>query len=279
MIRLLPPDVFDKEKRAALREAAASNQGKLVDVFLDDPTLPSIGNDALVAASLGGHVEVVEKILGAGVKVDVPGSHEVDNLIALSAAAQGGHVEAVKALLRAGADVDGLSFRRPGEGISALQIAASRGAVEIMTTLIAANANVNIITANAHTPMGYAVLAPHREAIEILLRAKAEANTAHSTALFTPLQMATSAGDVELVGKLLAAGADPDFVTANKFCLPPLVQAAQDGHLAIVEMLLAAHANVNVINPDRRDYTALKAAIVGNQTEVIQVLRQAGARN
>jgi hypothetical protein len=97
----------------------------------------------------------------------------------------------------------------------------------------------------------------------------------------TALQITSEKGQTEIASILLKKGANP-----NQGDLPPLHLAAYNGHLKIVKLLIAYHANINAVAPLNRysltgEYAAvtpLDCAIIGGQAEVANYLAAAGGR-
>ena len=109
---------------------------------------PTVGE--LVEASRAGDVEKVRELIDKG--VDVNGFKDRRN--ALMAATEGGHAEIVELLIKAEADVDaqywlGLGINR----MSPLHQASMNGDLKIMKLLIDADANVNIRTGTRDTAL------------------------------------------------------------------------------------------------------------------------------
>ncbi|KFA49754.1 hypothetical protein S40293_01442 [Stachybotrys chartarum IBT 40293] len=110
----------------------------------------------------------------------------------------------------------------------------------------------------------------HLQIVERLLAAGADVdfNKYHHTAL----QAASACGHLQIVERLLAAGAD---VSANKSQQTALQAASKGGHFQIVERLLAAGADVNATA--RSKQTALQAASEGDHFQIVERLLTAGA--
>jgi hypothetical protein len=92
----------------------------------------------------------------------------------------------------------------------------------------------------------------------------------------SPLMQAASQGDVSAAQRLLAGGADVN--TQDQNGQNALIYACRSPKAdpAVVKLLLAAGADVNVRS--RNGYTALLWAQTHNDSEIIRVLRRAGAR-
>ena len=90
---------------------------------------------------------------------------------------------------------------------------------------------------------------------------------------WTSLMFETARGHLAAVQALLAAGANVN--AAGNDGDTALSQASLNGHLAAVQALLAAGANVNAAN--RHGHTALMKAIQKSHMDVVQALLAAGA--
>ena len=90
----------------------------------------------------------------------------------------------------------------------------------------------------------------------------------------TPLWTAAYGGFAEIVRALLEAGADPD-TFESRWKMSSLSMAVQNGHIEIVEMLLAAGAAVEGYRPDGN--TPLIVAGHRGRTEIARILLDAGA--
>jgi ankyrin repeat protein len=162
---------------------------------------------------------------------------------ALQSAATDGPAWAVKAVLNLGGRIDGRDF----EGHNALYNAAKTGRSDIVKLLLDRKANAR---AQSHTVAGD-----------------------------TPLHVAAKFDRLEVVRALLAAGVDPNIQNATK--QTPLMQLAlagkrQPSEMAIVDVLLAAHADVNL--QDKDGLSAIHLAAIHQRVALIQALVKHGAR-
>ena len=150
------------------------------------------------------------------------------------------------------------------------------GDTKIVKMLLDAGANVN-------APGGYfgdtALLnvsrIGHTEIVRMLIQRGADMN-AQNREGYTALMYASDRGHTEIVRMLIQRGADVNAKTI--YDRTALMEASYRGLTEIVRMLIYAGANVNIRN--QSGYTALTYAIsdgYGN-TEVLELLRDAGAR-
>src|SRR5207244_3948079 len=90
----------------------------------------------------------------------------------------------------------------------------------------------------------------------------------------TPLWLAAQNGSARIIGKLLAAGADPNGRTLNGET--PLMMAARNGSVAALEVLLNHKADP-ALKENLRGTTALMWAVEQSHPEAIRTLVAFGA--
>ena len=123
------------------------------------------------------------------------------------------------------------------------------------------------------TPLVHAVRLGYFRIVEQLLDGK-DINQPLKNSDNTLLLSAASQGNPDTVALLLEKGADPDIGNRNKFT--PLMVAADAGHAAVVDHLLAAGADVNLASvPAGR--TALTIAAWQGHADIVRKLLAAGA--
>jgi serine/threonine-protein phosphatase 6 regulatory ankyrin repeat subunit B len=230
--------------------------------------------DELMRASARGDLAAVNALVNAGADV---------NKGALFSAASNGHLDVVKALLAAKADVNG----------GALEAASANGHLDVVETLLAAGADINAKSGDGFTALMVAARNDHPEIVRALLAVKADVDATrdfrHRTALMEAMQY--PGHDLEMVKMLVAAGADLNVIDATGSTA--LMEAASKGRLAIVQVLLAANANVNIapaawhtkknagaivpVLQYSSGPTALTAAVISGRADVVQALLAAHA--
>ncbi len=188
---------------------------------------------------------------------------------------------------------------------SPLADAAEKSDRAAIRALLKQRADVNTTQADGMTALHWAVYHDDREVAELLVRAGARVQTANRYGV-TPLSLASTNGNAALIELLVKAGADPNaalpggetplMTAARTGSLPSvkallshgalvdgkeegrgqtaLMWAAAEGHAAVVQMLIAAKADVQARLPS--GFTPLFFAIREGRLAVVRILLEAG---
>lgn len=186
--------------------------------------LPS-GETPLMTAVRAGHAQVVRMLLEKGADPNARERHQGQT--ALMWAAAGRFPEVARALIEFGADVRARSDvrrRRVGTelggfngaaareidkgGYTPLLFAAQQGTAETVTLLLAAGADVNDAAPEGTSALVVAAHGGHGAVCALLLERGADVDAAGAG--YTALHAAVLRGDVELVKRLVARGANPN---------------------------------------------------------------------
>lgn len=258
------PDFADRAHASYYREVIAA--------LLSEPS-PSVANRelALGFAAQVGDGAAIDSLLS-----DIALDPSVRDNAALSAAARGGHVEIVRRLLTE-RRVDPASLSS-----AALRWAASLGHADVVACLLADGRSDPGAANNA--AIRWAATNGHAAVVECLLaspRVDASVGAEHvhpyspnpvAAAAFGaerlyhnfPIAIAAANGHLAVVERLLAhRGVYP---SVHDSC--PLRFAAANGHVAVVDRLLAHHA----VNPTADDNYALRHAAANGHTAVVERL-------
>jgi len=138
-----------------------------------------------------------------------------------------------------------------------LHAAAANGDVAAIEQLIAEGEKPNIQDANSRTPLIVAAFRKQLAAAQALLRHGADPN-AHDEDGYGILAIAASNNDLEMLKTALAAGSNPRAVEGRDNG-SALIIAAQLGYVDIVHALIDAKADIDRIN--NRGWTALITAV------------------
>ncbi|KAI7808558.1 ankyrin repeat domain-containing protein 50 [Triplophysa rosa] len=242
-------NLSDGDGRTALSVAAlcvpsatgGRGHGEVVSLLLERGSDPehkdSDGMTPLLLASYEGHEEVVELLLEAGADVDESSGAHPSAITPLLAAAAMGHAGTVNLMLFWGAAVDGID----GEGRTALCLAAAKGSVEVVRTLLDRGLDENHKDDLGWTPLHAAACEGHKSVCAIL----------------------TEQSSMARVGELDVEGRSP------------LILAAQEGHCSTVRLLLDRRSPI-----DHRAYdghSALTAAALQGHGDIVELLMRRGA--
>lgn len=153
---------------------------------------------------------------------------------------------------------------------SPLTLAACGGHVELANLLIEQGADLEERNDEGYTPLMEAAREGHEEMVALLLFHDADINAITEETQETALTLACCGGCIEVARFLIEAGAD-----VNLGASTPLMEASQEGHLELVELLLKSNALVNQCTSSGE--TALSLASENGHTEVAEFLVRAGA--
>ncbi|MCA9712128.1 MAG: chorismate synthase, partial [Myxococcales bacterium] len=274
----LPQDTVDREGQAAVYTARGRH-----DPCVLPRAVPMV--EAMTAASYSplcgaawrGWLDVIDLLLDRGLAADDAADFVVRegadgfDLVhhraapALVLAAAYGHAHVVRRLLSAGADASAMD----GDGKTALLHARERGHDEIVALLGGADAPAPVslpalldASARGDLPEVERMLAGGIDVSAIGDGGRHRGSTA--------LSLAAESGHLDVVERLLQAGADPSQPAA----CPPLLAAVRGGHQPVVARLL--EAGVDLEARDRDGHSALLVAWEQAPAIVSQLL-QAGA--
>ncbi|PIA31491.1 hypothetical protein AQUCO_04900058v1, partial [Aquilegia coerulea] len=197
--------VKDNMNQTAIHTAAQEGMVNICKFWIDDLKLEVDPKDAkgytpLHRACEGGHLSTAVYLLKKGADPEMRSNRGFNSL---HIAAEKGSEELVRLLLSKGADVDALS--RSG---TPLNLAAGQGKHEVVKVLLDHCANPNFYLHHVPTPLSAAILAKSLCCVELLIAAEADLDAISCGV--TPLHLAASEGQTEIIKCLLKAGADPD---------------------------------------------------------------------
>lgn len=257
----------------------------------------SFGRTALMGAAATGQTEVVRTLLLAGAN---PAHKDAVGYTALALAAENNHLTTIQALVTAGAEVNQVVTY----GNTPLILACEKGAVEVAEFLLNHGANVATTNRDHETALMKAAAAGSLPLVRLCIERGVDVNTISTKEHQTALAMAAGASHyvevdesdcssgssireyrddgscwvyqplpeaqiVEIVQALLRAGADPNIPDCET---TPLIEAARNGQLQLLQVLLAASARLDV--RDRSGNTAASLAKLYGQREIRLFLRE-----
>ncbi len=228
------------------------------------------GYTPLILASISKDIDTVIALLGAkGVNVDA-----VDYMgnNALHYAASNGDIGIIKALAgRVCLDAFGGDV-----GFTALQIATQYGFDEAVQALIDAKAKVNIINNTGNTALHAAAYFGKANVAEVLLRGGADENIVNKDNC-SALYLAAEKGHIKVVRIILAMRKATNLDLVCKDGFTALQIATKHGFDEVVQALIDAKANVNIMNFNTGN-TALHLAVYFGKEKIVKDLIKAKAR-
>ncbi|XP_063220744.1 protein TANC2 [Bacillus rossius redtenbacheri] len=231
-------------------------------------TLAEAAQQALVAASGQGHVEIAEYLLDMGeVKADALDS--LSGETALTVAAASGSLHVVAALLGRGASVCAVNRKE----LSPLLLAVKEGHWAVAERLLQHHAPIEQADATGRTPLMLAAIEGHTGVLELLLDKGASLSRQDRDGL-SALGWACLRGRLQAAQCLLDRGAEVNL--ADKTGRTPLDLAAFQGNPALVQLLMdrgamIEHVDINGMRP-------LDRAIGCRNTQVVQCFLRKGAK-
>ncbi len=245
------------------------------------------GDTPLCIAAEKGQKDLVALLLQNRASVDLA---RTDGATPLLSAAQNGHTEIASLLLQKGATVD----LATANGVTPLHFAAQEGHTALAALLLQKGASVDLAKADGATPLFMAAQEGHTLLAALLLQNGASINQARIDGA-TPLLLAAKQGHADIVSALILQNksdlAAQGFFTRSRkyfFATPyvdkthlkgnaPLIVAIQKGHLAVVSVLVAAGASIDL--PDEQNNTPLLQAVRKKNPQIAALLLQAGANS
>jgi ankyrin repeat protein len=219
---------------SALHDAARAESPEFLTALLKSKKVKvdvenTLATTPLIEAAMCSRLDNVKALLNAG--ADPVKRSRQGGASALLVAAQRQRYEMVKLLLKAGANPNDAN----NYGVTALIAAvatsgvgaeggdgnegANSASAKTLRLLLDAGADVNAASDSGNTPLAEASLHANRPAMVALLDAGANPNVKSAAGVgggVTPLMIAAVKGDVELLGRLVASGADVNFVSEKK---------------------------------------------------------------
>ncbi|XP_018903045.2 LOW QUALITY PROTEIN: uncharacterized protein [Bemisia tabaci] len=265
-------------------------------------------NQALLISAANGNLSITEMLMRSGADINYC---NFQGYTALHRAAEHNRKDIIHFLLKNGAAVNSPSgsenhktyylSRTP----SPLSIAARKGLLEIVKTLIEFGANINALSANEsspifeackkgrfkvaqlllqhgatpdskfvdETPLSICAQKGYLSVLQVLIKFNATVDIADSRGR-TPLYRASEQGYVRIVKKLLETGAA---INVRTECgETPLSIAAKNGHLKTVKILLKFGAAIDII--DTKGNSPLFKASSNGHIKVVRLLLKHGAK-
>jgi ankyrin repeat protein len=191
--------------------------------------------NALQAASVGGHKQVVKMLLNKDADINAQGGYYGN---ALQAASVRGHKQVVKILLDKDADVNA----QGGYYGNALQAASVEDYKQVVKMLLDKDADINAQGGYYGNALQAASVRGHKQVVKMLLDKDADVN-AQGGYYGNALQAASVGGHKQVVKMLL--NKDADINAQGGYYGNALQAASVRGHKQVVKILLDKDADVN----------------------------------
>lgn len=264
-------NVRDVDGVTPLMHAALYGTQECLRFLFDQGADPNARNSAGVTALMWavGELDKVRLLVSRGADVNAKSNEGKTPL--LMAAQSDRNTATIKFLLERGADVTA----KDSAGLTALIEAALAADADTIRLLVDKGADIHARAGSGLTALIAAAGTKCLRCVDVLLSHGADPKIATKRGL-TPLVAVASSGSADIVRALLGRGADPNARTDEGYTA--LMRAAYSDFRVIeaVRLLLAAGADVNARSED--GHTALNLAGRRGDSEVVKMLRQAGAK-
>lgn len=269
---------------SALQLAAKGGDLAVVDLLLTSgadanaPANGDYGGTAVQIAVQGGYLAVTKRLIDAGADVNAPPCRDYYDT-AFQAAVRAGNTVMLELLLSAGAVVDTAEIGDYGCQSTVLSVAAEKNKPELVARLL------SLIPSDearriAPAALRQAVAKHHIHIVRQLLQLHPDVNCHQSWSSYanefggTLLQVAVSNGDLAILEMLIAAKADVNLNPSEGWRNTALQSASEQGSLDAVQLLLAAGAELDVAGSTA---PPLLLAIQNGHIQVFERLLAAGA--
>ncbi|MBQ9681852.1 MAG: ankyrin repeat domain-containing protein [Neisseriaceae bacterium] len=238
---------------------------------------------AIKDAVFGNHIEIVQLLLDAGADVNL--GDKIGNLKSINAQpvlymvcdtyGEKINMDMLKLLLDAGVNVNAMDNLHE----TALYKAAENGDIDAVRLLLDYGADVNL---GRETPLITALSDDSKNMhaiVQLLIDNGADVHRCTDKSLWSTVMLA-AVHHPECLLLLIDAGADINYVCRGITDYrqdTALLWAAEEGITESVKILLANGADIHAKN--KRGRTALDLAMMGQHTEIVQLLQAAGAKN
>ncbi len=288
-------NILDNALLDAIRDGDRTQVQQLLQDGANANARDDAGDTALMRAALDADVEMMRVLVESGAEVQVRGqnatapllrtTHDldkmrllldrgapVDDFVMVAAASVPGSRSALELLLAHGGN-----GRAAVPAYTALMAAAGTGDLDAVNCLLDHGANVKAKTPTGFTALIGAALSGNAKVVALLLERGADPNAVcelERGILQTPAGVAASMGHADCLRLLMAAGADVN-VQGGPFNHDALLGAATTPSRETVHLLIAK-ADVNTT--DWNGNTALDWAARRGETDIVEMLREAGAK-
>ncbi|KAK4216522.1 hypothetical protein QBC37DRAFT_337951 [Rhypophila decipiens] len=246
--------------RLAIRRADEELVSCLIDNGADVNAKGINGESPLHLAALQGDLRVVQILVENRARKFAT---DLDGKQPIHWAARRGHYQVVEYLLSSSGDRDTKLKRTP------LFAACSAASILTIRVLLDYGASINPRDIDGRTPLHLASSIGAKEVVQHLLVEGADPNIKDNKGL-TPLQLAAFGGWAPVVAALLSAAALVDETSEDGQTALHLAAASKNPSLQVVQELLAAKADANIV--DNKGHRPLYLAVKYGSPEMVKAL-------
>lgn len=276
-------DVNSKDAygNTALIGAAGNGQAAIVKLLLERGASINLTNDAehtaLMSAAARGDYELVHSLIQAGAEVNVRNNQ---GETALFLATEYGHYNAAKVLLNAAANPNlqnTIPANKANSGFTPLMYAVTHGLTRdqvdwsaIAQLLLENGANPNLNNSHGESALVFANNRQDQTMAALLKKAGAKDDQAYvGLSPDEALIKAARLGDGIKARQLLANGANVNAIDRNG--VTPLLAAAHEGRLELVQQLVTAGAEINFVPLGLREFALSRSSAPLSERELMTV--------
>jgi len=232
-----------------------------------------------IARNKDGYLEKLQKMIEEG-QVQEEDPH-VDGVTALHVASEGGHLEMVNVLLEAGVELSLVHLDDGNRSPLVLAVSGNHGDVAKVLVQAGADPNTPYVDGDGekHNLLFDAIMVENEEFGLLLIEKGADIYHSDEKKVSTVLQ-ASHRGLTDVVKALLEKhagnGSKIDYLdAASEDGITPLTAASSEGHTECVKLLVDAKADINA--KDKDNTTSLMAASARGHFDVVEIILAAGA--
>lgn len=178
-----------------------------------------------------------------------------------------GHMELISTLLANHARVDVFDV----EGRSALHLAAEHGFLQVCDALLTNKAFINSKARNGRTALHLAAMNGYAHLVKFLIRDHNAMIDVLTLKKQTPLHLAAASGQMEVCKLLLELGANID--ATDELGQKPIHAAAQNNYSEVVQLFLQQHPNLVMATTKDGNTCAHIAAIQGSVKVIEELMK------
>ncbi|KAH8805076.1 ankyrin repeat-containing domain protein [Xylogone sp. PMI_703] len=281
------PSGREEQYRSPIMEAVRAGSARVVNLLIaagadiNQFHLSNVDTPTALHVSIDKeNVDITKALLavGADPNISYPQGHwgkQAKSLLQM--AATKGNLELVRELLSSGADVNSLLRTTSGTtSLLAEALSTYSAKEEIIQLLVAAGADVNEVGTSGNVPLTAAVRRGMLGTVNLLLNAGANINLRKPDE-DTALQAAMRRGNADIIKLLLSVGADMNAPAYGRQGRTALQAASESGKVSLVILLLQRGADCNAVAADDHGATALQAAAIAGHLRIVLLLLKAGA--